>query len=229
MKSSAKKSPVKKSSAKKFSASKSPVAKSSAKTSPAGKSSAKSPSGGVMYQLKVTLAGSKPAIWRRLLVPGSVSLERLHGILLVAMGWHGGHLHQFEASDGRRYGMVEMDPEFDVADESRARLNGVLRHVKDTMTWEYDFGDGWEHKIVVEKIVAAPAGEAGAICIDGKRACPPDDCGGIWGYADLLEAIGDPEHPEHDEMIEWLDEDFDPEHFDIESVNARLAGRGGSA
>jgi len=129
-------------------------------------------------------------------------------------------MHQFHAPDGTRYG--EPMAELDLSDEARARLDRVLPRAKGAMIYEYDFGDSWEHKVAVEKILDATGGLAVPSCIDGKRCCPPDDCGGIWGYADFLEAIGDPEHPEHDNMMEWAGEEFDPEHFDPQEVNARL-------
>src|SRR3954454_11861123 len=152
-----------------------------------------------VYQLKVTLLGSKPPIWRRLLVPASITLASLHSILLCAMGWNGGHMHQFEGPDETQYGTPEPELDFHVTDEARVRLDRVLRGVKQSMLYLYDFGDGWEHKVVVEKILPASDGLQVPICIDGKSACPPDDCGGIWGYADFLEAIGDPKHSSHEE------------------------------
>ena len=176
-----------------------------------------------VYQLKITLLGSKPSIWRRLLVPGTMSLETLSYVLLAVMGWGGGHMHQFHAPDGTRYG--EPNSELELVDEARARLDRVLPRAKSAMIFEYDFGDSWEHKVAVEKILGPSDDLVVPSCIDGKRACPPDDCGGIWGYVDFLEAIGDPEHDQHDEMMEWGGEDFDPEHFDPKEVNARFAPR----
>ncbi len=179
-----------------------------------------------VYQLKVTLMWVRPAIWRRLLVPGSISLASLHDILQTAMGWGGGHMHQFVAPGGVYYGVPQRDSEFDdldTKDEDRFRLDQVLRREKDSIVYEYDFGDGWEHKIVLEKILAPAAGVAVPSCIGGKRACPPDDCGGVPGYANFLAAIGDATHPEHEDMVEWIGGAFDPERFDAQRINAVLA------
>jgi hypothetical protein len=176
-----------------------------------------------IYQLKITLMGSKPPIWRRLLVSSATTLELLHAILLRTMGWGGGHMHQFEGPDGTQYGCPEPDMDYHVTDEARVRLDRVLRGEKQSMLYLYDFGDSWEHKVVVEKILDTSEGLAVPVCIGGKRACPPDDCGGIWGYADFLAAIGDPAHPEHEEMVEWIGGEFDPEEFDPLIVNEILS------
>jgi len=176
-----------------------------------------------VYQLKVTLLGSKPPIWRRLLVPASITLSSLHGLLLCVMGWHGGHMHQFEGPDGTQYGAPEPELDYHVTDEARIRLDRVLHGAKQSMLYLYDFGDSWEHKVVVEKILPDADGLQVPICIGGARACPPDDCGGIWGYADFLEAVSNPKHPSHDDMIEWFGGEFDPEHFDPIEVNGQLA------
>jgi len=98
----------------------------------------------------------------------------------------------------------------------------LLRTEKDSMNYEYDFGDGWSHKITLEKILPFEVSSRLVKCITGRRACPPEDCGGIWGYASLLEAVDDPNHPEHEEIVEWLDEGFDPAHFSLSDVNMRL-------
>jgi len=177
-----------------------------------------------VYQLKVTLDGITPLIWRRLQVPASVSLKKLHGVLQTAMGWENSHLHQFEARD-EIFG--DPDPEFgaDNIDEARVRLDKVLIRVKDTMHYEYDFGDGWRHKIVLEEIDKAGEGAIVPVCTGGARACPPEDCGGVPGYKRCLRVLGNPSHPEHDEMLEWVGGALDPEHFDIAMVNTLLAGR----
>lgn len=176
-----------------------------------------------VYQLKVTLKESKPPIWRRVLVPGSVTLYKLHQILQSVMGWEDYHLHQFTV-DGIRYG--EPDPDFglDIKSERRVKLNQIAPEVKDRFVYEYDFGDSWEHQILVEKILPPQPGARYPICIAGKRACPPEDCGGIWGYADFVEAVQDSRHPEHNAMRDWVGRPFDPEAFDIDAVNQVLKG-----
>jgi Plasmid pRiA4b ORF-3-like protein len=177
-----------------------------------------------IVSLKVTLKGTKPPIWRRLLVPGSMTFGDLSEAILTAMGWMGGHLHAFDVG-GRQYG----DPATtdDVANENRLTLNGVLKSGVKRFGYDYDFGDDWEHIVAVEKTLAPVAGQTYPACVDGKRNCPPEDCGGVWGYAELLEILADPAHPEREERLEWMGDDFDPEAFDVSIADARLAARFG--
>ena len=172
-----------------------------------------------VYQLKVTLKKSKPPIWRRVQVESNINLCRLHQIVLVAMGWTDSHLHQFNIY-GELYGTP--DPDFEVTNEKTIKLDQVVSEAGEKFVYEYDFGDSWEHVILVEKILQLETGVNYPICLGGKRACPPEDCGGIWGYGDLLEAIQDPTHPEHKDMLEWLGGSFDPEEFDVDIVNQKL-------
>lgn len=174
-----------------------------------------------IYQVKVTLVGYRPPIWRRLLVPGTISLLKFHDVLQFAMGWDDYHLHQFRAA-GQLYGLP--DPEFDrdIKNETRAKLNQLLKQKNDSLIYEYDFGDGWEHKVVLEKILPLEKDADLPRCIAGKRACPPEDCGGVWGYQEFVEAIQDPSHPRYHELLEWIGGEFDPEYFDIEGVNEAL-------
>jgi hypothetical protein len=186
----------------------------------ATKRAAKTPNS--IHQLKVTLLGMRPPIWRRIQVPSDVTLARLHDILQMTMGWHDSHLHQFRVGE-TTYGDPGILENLDVRNERTARLNQVAPGEKHKLYYEYDFGDGWEHEILVEKVLPPEPGVRYPLCLIGKRACPPEDCGGIWGYADLLEIIRDPEHDEHESMMEWLGGDFDPEAFDVEVINQRLA------
>ncbi len=176
-----------------------------------------------IHQLKVTLRGVRPPIWRRLRVPSDVPLARLHCILQAAMGWEDAHLHRFRVG-GTTYG----DRGFlgDVVDRSErtARLGQVAPSDQGTLWYDYDFGDGWEHALVVEAVGPPDPGGRYPVCVAGKRACPPEDCGGPWGYGELLAAIGDPLHPAHAERLAWLGGPFDPEAFDLEGTNRRLAG-----
>ncbi|MFZ6026847.1 MAG: plasmid pRiA4b ORF-3 family protein [Chloroflexota bacterium] len=181
-----------------------------------------------IYQIKVTLRDSKPPIWRRLLLSEETSLATLHKVIQIAMGWEDYHLHMFEIA-GQSYGVPEDDEfgDFDVKDETRHRLGQMNLPEKAKFSYEYDFGDSWAHTILVEKILPAdsPAGSAGfhyPTCTAGKRACPPEDVGGIWGYEEFLQAIADPGHEEHEDMLAWIGGEFDPEAFDIEQVNASL-------
>jgi len=174
------------------------------------------------YQLKVTLQDSHPAIWRRVQVPGDLRLSRLHGVLQLVMGWTNSHLHQFKAA-GRYYGTHELGlDEPKVEDERQARLNQIAPHVKDRFTYEYDFGDSWEHAIIVEKIMPPDKDVEYPRSIVGERACPLEGVGGLWGYRDFLQAFRNPKHPEHEEMLEWVGKKFDPERFDLDGVNGML-------
>jgi hypothetical protein len=173
-------------------------------------------------QIKITLKDIQPPIWRRFQVPGRISLKKLHRIIQTLMPWDGYHLHQF-IIDGVDYG--EPDPEADLSelkDDRYARLNKVVPAAPDRFIYEYDFGDGWEHEILVEKVLPPQEGVRYPICLAGKRACPPEDCGGVDGYADFLEAIRNPAHEEHDRILEWVGGSFDPEAFDLEGINLAL-------
>lgn len=172
-------------------------------------------------QIKVTLDGIKPPIWRRIVVPGSLFLGDFHDLLQGAMGWKNSHMHHFIVR-GEFYGTP--DPEFGekINSEAKMHLDLALMKEKDSIIYEYDFGDGWVHKITLEKILAPKTYPAIPICIAGARACPPEDCGGPWGYQNLLKAIKDPSHPEHEDMLEWIGGDFDPEYFDAVEINKWL-------
>jgi len=179
-----------------------------------------------LYQIKITLADSKPPIWRRLLVHNTIKLNVLHDAIQYSMGWLNCHLHQFE-KDRILYGVdtddFGADFGLETEDEKKYKLSDILKKEKDSMIYEYDFGDGWRHKIILEKI--QPFDETAELvkCIKGKRACPPEDCGGIWGYESLIEIIRDPAHPEHEEMRDWLGGDLDPEHFSLAETNNMLS------
>ena len=176
-----------------------------------------------IYQLKVTLKHSKPPIWRRIEVPGNTRLDQLHDILQVTMGWWNAHLHQFTVG-GTYYGEPHPDYGFDMRDERKVRLNQIAPGEKSRFVYEYDFGDSWEHVILVEKILPPEKGVHYPRCIKGKRACPPEDVGGMWGYDEFVAAVKDPDHSEHEDMLEWWGDDFDPEAFDLEEINEALQG-----
>lgn len=205
-----------------------------------------------LYQLRVTLLGTKPPIWRRLLVPGDLRLDQLHEVIQIAMPWTNSHLHQFIAkaaykptreevdkrareedwydaawADGLRY-ISHPSFELDSAeDETELRLDQLAPERRTKFVYEYDKGDSWQHQILVEKIIDSDPGTTShPHCLDGALACPPDDCGGIWGYYDMLDAIRNDEHEAHDDMLEWLGiddpDEFDPGLFDIDAVNREL-------
>ncbi|MBK1632233.1 hypothetical protein CKO31_16100 [Thiohalocapsa halophila] len=177
-----------------------------------------------IYQLKITLRGAKPPIWRRVLVPSDLALDVLHEVIQIAMGWTDSHLHHFLAN-GRVYGIPDdkFGFEFDLKDEAEVKLMDLLRKEKDSMRYDYDFGDGWEHQILVEKVLPFDETQTLPLCIKGKRACPPEDCGGIWGYAQLLRTLADPSDPEHQDMLEWVGGQIDPEAFDLDDTNEALS------
>jgi hypothetical protein len=174
-----------------------------------------------IYQLKITLQGSKPRIWRRFLVPGNYRLSKLHRVIQIVMGWYEAHLHEF-IYHGISFG--EPSPEYEegrMLDHKKMTLEGLIREAKKEFTYIYDFGDGWQHEIVVEKIFMPEHGVRYPVCLKGERACPPEDCGGIGGYGYLLEAMKNPKTQEDREFAEWAG-DYDPEFFDLERINMRL-------
>jgi hypothetical protein len=175
------------------------------------------------YQLKVTLNDSKPPIWRRILVPSDITLGKLHFVLQSSMGWTDSHLHQY-VSNSVFYGVN--DDEFgamEVEDEDKCKLSQLLKSEKNSLIYEYDFGDGWRHKVLLEKILPFDKNSQLPLCIKGKRACPPEDCGGIWGYEELLETLSNPNDPEYERMLDWLGGSFDSELIDVEEINSMLA------
>jgi len=176
-----------------------------------------------IYQIKVTLNDSKPPIWRRVLVPDSISLHQLHTILQIVMGWTNSHLHQFIIDD-EYYGEPEEEDGYseELKNEKRHRLNQFVTRKGFKFIYEYDFGDSWEHTVHIEAILPIEKGGKYPICLEGKRACPPEDIGGVWGYDDFLKTISNPKDPEYEEMMEWYGEDFDPEFFDMEDINLGL-------
>jgi hypothetical protein len=174
-----------------------------------------------IYQIKVTLEGTKPPIWRRIQVPADITLYDLHRILQVTMGWTDSHLHQFIIGE-KFYGEPDEEFRMEMVDERKTKLNRVIKVAKAKFRYEYDFGDSWLHKLEVGKILEPEPGVHYPRCIKGSRNGPPEDCGGVWGYSELLETIGDPGHPEYADRLEWLDGEFDREAFDIDEVNEVL-------
>lgn len=179
-----------------------------------------------IYQIKITLLGTDPPIWRRLLVPADLTLEQLHNVLQLAMGWEDCHMHDFRIGQ-QRYGAPDpMEQVFGgprTASERTARLFSVLGRVGAKAVYTYDFGDSWEHQIVLEKRLAPEPERACPACLAGERHGPPEDCGGIPGFYNLLEAISDPEHDQREELLDWLGDEFDPEAFSVDEINRRLA------
>lgn len=163
-------------------------------------------------QLKVTLRGTRPPIWRRLLVPVDMTLRRLHRVLQVAMGWQDSHMHEFRV-EGQRLAIRS------------GRIGDMLTEVGDSLIYTYDLGDGWEHIIILEKRFAGGDDAERPVCLGGQQACPPEDCGGVPGYYDLLEVLQSPDDERYEEMREWVGGDFDPTAFSVEAVNRQLGAR----
>ena len=171
------------------------------------------------YKLRVELEGIEPAIWRLFTVPAGITLGDLHIFLQAVMGWDHSHLHQFHHQQ-QHYG-IPSDEEFenDLIDEDSVTIDEFFKKKGSKLIYEYDFGDGWEHLITCKETLAD---EPLIAVLDGARACPPEDCGGIPGYYDLIEALSDPKNESHEELKEWVDADYDPERFDAAKINKAL-------
>lgn len=171
--------------------------------------------------LHIELSWIKPAIWRRVVVPENITLGKLHTVIQFAMGWEAGHLHEFEIA-GEKYGIPDPDgwgPP--INSETRKTLIKALSG-QTTFSYLYDFGDGWDHRVKVEKKLPAGVCPHVPYCIEGASACPPEDIGGAPGYANFLEVMADPRHPEFEDMVEWYGGTFDPALFELELVNQWL-------
>ncbi len=178
-----------------------------------------------IYQVKISLSGFKPSIWRRILVPSNLKLSDFHKVIQTAMGWENYHLHQFVKN--KTYFSKQMPNDIFWDDSSdtdygNMKVCDLLTKEKEKVVYEYDFGDGWEHNIVLEKILPGEEEFKRAVCLDGKMHGPPEDCGGIYGYANMLEIIKNPDHEEYGRYVDWLEEEFDQEYFNLEEVNKML-------
>ena len=178
-------------------------------------------------QFKVSLQYIRPPIWRRVVLPDNFTLGQLHDVIQVTMGWQNCHLHAFRLGDVHYTSQQESEMgEMDMENEETAFLSRVVTRPKQKFIYEYDFGDSWLHEIVVEKILPLDPQAKCPVCLGGERACPPEDCGSFPGYCDILEALKAPKKTkEQQELLEWLEEGYDPECFDLDAVNKRLAGK----
>ena len=173
-----------------------------------------------IFQVRISLADVTPEVWRRVAVPGAYTLDRMHRVIQYAMGWQNYHLHSFEI-EGVQYGEPDPDGELDLRDELEVRLDAVAG--KDSrFVYTYDFGDWWEHEVLVEDVLPADPDERYPLCLAGERACPPEDVGGPEGYAEFVAAVVDPGHPRYPAMREWLGRDFDPTAFEPDRVSTLL-------
>lgn len=179
-----------------------------------------------IYCLEIALVGSKPRIWRRLQVPGNANLGWLHAVIQVAMGWTNSHLHQYRVGDrlcADPDNLEQLADDPPVLDETKVLLAEAASQPAGVVGYEYDFGDSWMHQITVEEILpAGPTPNRAARCLGGARACPPEDCGGLPGYTDMLKVLKNPKHPEHQSIKEWLGYSFDPAAFDSRKANIYL-------
>lgn len=195
------------------------------RTNPAERGDGRSEGNATVYRFKITLKDTRPPIWRRIDTK-DVTLEKLHELIQAAMGWTNSHLHQFEIGDTRytdpRF-MEDALDDFGAISYAGVRVSDlVARHgTKLRMDYEYDFGDGWQHSVVLEKATDAEPGVRYPRCIGGDRACPPEDVGGVWGFADFVEAITDSDHEQHEEFLEW-NGPFDPTAFDAKKATRRM-------
>lgn len=180
--------------------------------------------GNTVHRIKITLRDSRPPIWRRLEVPSGITLRELHDVIQAAFGWEDYHMWAFEG--GRdRYGVADRD--LGIRSAASKRLSQVAFRTGGRLRYTYDFGDDWEHDILIEDVTEPEPDIAYPRCLTGRRACPPEDCGGIWGYDYLIEILADPGHEEHEDRLEWLGLDsankFDPAAFDVDQVNSALS------
>jgi Plasmid pRiA4b ORF-3-like protein len=174
-----------------------------------------------IWAIKVSLRRVRPAIWRRIEAPSTITLADLHHVIQTAMGWTDSHLHAFDLGNVR-YGMVLDDFDDGMADESAVRLDSVCQPGAQFI-YIYDFGDRWEHLVVIEDVVEMQPGGRFPRCTAGRSACPPEDCGGPWGYADLLKTLAGKRNAERAELIEWLGGEFDPQAFDLAQTNRMMS------
>lgn len=187
------------------------------------------------YQIKITLQGAKPPIWRRVIIPADYTFEELHLVIQESMGWMDMHLYSFECDNfiiedlefnEELIGGDFFAPLHEKLDASEIMVGQLFMEEGDKCVYTYDFGDNWKHKVVLEKILEPDEERQLPVCLKGKRACPPEDCGGIYGYEDMIAKLAGPDDEEKAELLEWIGEEFEPERFDIDVVNSNLKDLG---
>jgi hypothetical protein len=179
-----------------------------------------------IVQIKITLLDTDPEIFRRVLVYANTPLADLHDVIQNAMGWEHDHLYHFikdkviyVQDDDTDFGLLMRDR---VKSESEYTVDDLVPNVRAKFLYEYDFGDSWMHEVKREKFTQAVTELQHPICLEGQGACPPEDCGGVYGYYQLLEVLADPKNPEYEESLEWFSDDFKPKYFDIDEANRKL-------
>ena len=178
-----------------------------------------------IFQIQITLNNTKPKIWRRTLIYSDTLLSDFHKIIQTTMGWTNAHMHCFDVGRKQYSPKYPEDDSWNEeyqVDYTKMKVNDLIQQERDKMVYEYDFGDGWRHEILIEKILPVDKKMEYPLCLAGKMHCPPEDCGGAWGYAELLKIINDPDHKEYDSIMKWLGGEFDPADFSTEDVNAML-------
>jgi len=178
-----------------------------------------------IYQIKVGLLEVSPLVWRRFLIPSRVSLHRLHLVLQDVIGWQNYHLYRFQIGSNE-YGVPDLDKDFsesDFKDSKRAKLGKLVKGKNEIFIYQYDFGDGWEHQLLIEDIFIRDLEKQYPICLEGENSGPPEDSGGPHGYAEMMEITRNPTHPEYQDVKIWLGKGFNPRKFDLKSVNKRLS------
>lgn len=179
------------------------------------------------FQFRIDLLEAQPPIWRRFRVPANLPLEDLHEVIQIVMGWTDSHLHEFIVGE-QRYGEASdewPDPDRAPADEQQFQIDQLVSRPGEHLEYLYDFGDYWEHRLTLEAVDPPAAHAEPILCLDGARRCPPEDVGGLYGYIEFLEAVHDPTHPDHANMLRWAGGEFNPDDFEIEDINTELARR----
>jgi hypothetical protein len=178
-----------------------------------------------VYQLKVGLLETRPLVWRRFLIPSEVTLHRLHLVLQVVMGWKNYHAYRFQTGTSE-YAALDPDNELhelNFKNSKQQKLGKLVSKPGSLFLYEYDFGDSWNHEMLLEAILTPEPGRHYPICLAGERACPPEDCSGSHGYAHMLKVISDPKHEEYKNYLTWLGGHFNPDQFSIDAINRRLS------
>jgi len=174
-----------------------------------------------VYQFKVSLVGIAPPIWRRLLISNQVTLHKLHMAIQIMGGWWNYHLHLFEIA-GTEYGYPDPDGELHHLSSARYKLKALPLTPGESFRYVYDFGDHWEHKVLLEDVLSPDQAPPHPVCLGGERGFPHEDSGGVYGYREKLKILRRPRHPEYEEMRTWFGPYFDPEDFDLDFVNRQL-------